>query len=83
MTGQPDEFTGIADLGRPNWTAMNHAAFDSAAPNELNIPAAARIVAEPDRYGTSALFGEEPPPPRPSRPPRPAACDAEGQDALF
>ncbi|MHA7956255.1 hypothetical protein ACX9I7_00660 [Streptomyces sp. L500] len=82
MSGQPDETVGACDFGRA-WTAMNHADFDLAAPNELNVPAAARITAVPDRFGTAPLFGEEPPPPRPARPPRTAGGGTEGQDALF
>ncbi|MFC4512154.1 hypothetical protein [Streptomyces ehimensis] len=76
MTQQPDN----ASSSRPTWTSMSRAAFDPDAPNELHAPAAARIIASPDRYGTAALFGEEPPPPRPTvKQPAPV----KGQDALF
>ncbi|CAM5306065.1 hypothetical protein [Streptomyces abikoensis] len=70
-------------VGRPGWSAMGRAAFDSAAPNELAIPAVARVVAEPDRFGTEPLFGEAPPAARPAsaRPPQPG--EIEGQDSLF
>ncbi|MFF4408552.1 hypothetical protein ACFY1P_21690 [Streptomyces sp. NPDC001407] len=78
MTQQPDATTTASP--RPDWTSMGRAAFDAEAPNELPVPAVVRVIASPDRYGTAPLFGEEPPPPRPTA--KQPAPD-EGQDALF
>ncbi|MEV4741638.1 hypothetical protein [Streptomyces sp. NPDC049555] len=74
------EQTADGPVTGQDWTTMNRAAFDIQAPNELPVPASARIMASPDRYGTPALFGDEPPPPR-TDPKKPARH--EGQEELF
>ncbi|WP_116211545.1 hypothetical protein [Streptomyces olivoreticuli] len=76
MTQLPED----TSPAQPDWTSMGRAAFDTEAPNEPPVPAPVRIIAAPDRYGTAALFGEEPPP---SRPTAKQPAPNEGQDALF
>ncbi|MEU1307746.1 hypothetical protein ABZ419_02455 [Streptomyces cinnamoneus] len=75
--------SSMEDRDRPDWAAMDPADFDAAIPNELHVPAAARIFAVSDRFGTSALFGDEPPPAR-TAPRKPASTDSsDAQPSLF
>ncbi|MEV0374559.1 hypothetical protein AB0I10_33040 [Streptomyces sp. NPDC050636] len=69
---------------RPKWAAMSKAEFNEGAPNTLAVPfGPVRIAATPDAFGTSALFGEAPPPAAPHRRQAPEPGDIEGQNELF
>lgn len=66
-----------------DWTAMNHGDFDAGAPITLPVGTGPRrIYATPDRHGTQALFGEQPPA-RAARAARTNPGETEGQEELF
>ncbi|MFD8985977.1 hypothetical protein [Streptomyces sp. NPDC059564] len=67
----------------PDWTAMNHGDFDTNAPITVPVrPGPGRIYATPDRHGTQALFGEQPPA-RARQSARSKPGDTKGQEELF
>ncbi|MFJ4880129.1 hypothetical protein ACIP93_33645 [Streptomyces sp. NPDC088745] len=68
-----------------DWTGMRRADFDPAAPLDLvdARAVARRVKAVAHANGTDALFGDEPPAPRPARPRGPAGTPAPQDDALF
>lgn len=67
-----------------DWTDMTPGDFDREAPLRLNVGSGAVVVpAEPDAYGTPALFGQQRPD-RPARPRRPQGPSAPAvQEQLF
>ncbi|MEV7512131.1 hypothetical protein AB0O57_29660 [Streptomyces sp. NPDC091201] len=69
----------------PDWSLMPRSAFDHDVPLALvDVDAVRRpVLAVPDAYGTEALFGEEPPAARPTRPVRPARMPEREPDMLF
>jgi hypothetical protein len=68
-----------------DWTAMQRADFDPAAPLALVDKRAVtrRVEAAPHANGTDALFGDEPTRPRATRTRRPAVASTPQNDALF
>lgn len=66
-----------------DWTAMNPGDFDAGA--SITLPVGTRpgrIYATPDRHGTQALFGQQPPA-RAVRAARTNPGESEGQEELF
>ncbi|RZU28235.1 hypothetical protein EV284_6401 [Streptomyces sp. BK022] len=78
----------MAASGAPlyrDWTAMRPADFDQERPAEPERLMDVRrpVLAEPDKCGTEALFGQAPPPRRNRQERRGASAPGTGAETLF